>query len=95
MELDGRRPRRMCARRSAATAWDPVRAPVCGDRMGSISDRVGSVCGDRMGRFCGHCIGSLSDDCVGRLICYIKTRSTCGNPFMLTNKCHNRHYCRL
>jgi hypothetical protein len=46
-----------------------VRAPVCGDRMGSVpGDRVGSVCGDRMGRFCG--------DRVGRLICYTETRST-------------------
>jgi hypothetical protein len=55
-------------------------APVCGDRMGSIScDRMGSVSGDR----------------VGRLICYTESRGTRGNLFMLTNKRHNRHYRRL
>ena len=49
VELDGRR------------LWRTVRAPVCGDRMGSIScDRMGSVSGDR----------------VGRLTCYTETRST-------------------
>jgi hypothetical protein len=80
------------------------RAPVCGDRMGSVSgDCVGSVCGDRMGRFygdrmghfCGDRMGSVSGNSVGRLICYTATRSTRGNLFMLPNKHHNRHYRRL
>jgi hypothetical protein len=54
-----------------------ARAPVCGDRMGSVSgDRVGSVCGDRVGRFCGDRMGSVSGDRMGRLICYTETRST-------------------
>jgi hypothetical protein len=54
-----------------------VRAPVCGDHMGSVSgDRMGSVCGDRMGRFCGDRMGSVSGDRVGRLIYYTEMRST-------------------
>ena len=62
-----------------------VHAPVCRNRMGSISsDRVGSVCGDLMGRFYGDLMGrfygdrmgSVSGDHVGRLICYTETRST-------------------
>ena len=37
-----------------------ARAPVCGDRMGSVSgDRVGSVGGDHIGRFCGDRHGAL------------------------------------
>ena len=54
-----------------------ARAPVCGDRMGSVSgDRVGSVCGDHMERFCGDRMASVSGNRVGRLICYTETRST-------------------
>ena len=47
-----------------------ARAPVCGDRMGSVS---------------GDCMGSVSGDRVGRLICYTELRSMRGNLFMLTN----------
>ena len=55
------------------------RAPVCGDRIGSVSgdrvgsvcgDRMGSVCGERMGRFCGERMGRFCGDRVGRLIFY-------------------------
>ena len=54
-----------------------ARAPVCNDRMGSVSgDRVGSVVGDRVGSICGDRMGSVSGNRVGRLICYTKTRST-------------------
>jgi hypothetical protein len=66
-----------CVPSQVAAAAAHVRAPVCRDRMGTVSgDRVGSVCGDRMGRFCGDRMGSISGDCVGRLICYTETRST-------------------
>ena len=62
-----------------------ARAPVCGDRVGSVSghrvgsvcgDRMGSVCGDRMGSVCGDRMGSISVDRVGRLICYTESRGT-------------------
>ena len=45
----------------------PARAPVCGDRVGSVSGhRVGSVCGDRMGSVCGDRMGSVCGDRMGR-----------------------------
>ena len=44
-----------------------TRAPVCGDRMGSVSsDRMGSVPGDRVGSVCGDRLGSVCGDRMGR-----------------------------